>query len=406
MRCIPVRTLRRGNAAGAAYPQGDNHHTVRLRPGRPAISWIRERAPEGLRDAARARVHRLPRISRRRLIEFGIEIVAIYALWPWLWAVYSSVGSLQSLNLVWFAVMAILELLSLACMWVLLGICLRSTRWFLIATTQIVGYAVGLVAPGGNPSGTAAQIYLLANRGVDGARATTGVMAAGLINLATLFALPVLALPSIVSGVSVEHDLAVATWLGFGVFALLTSVFLFLLVTDRPIESIGRGIQAVRNFLVRQSPPLTGLPERLSEQRVEIRGALSEHWGRAGMASAANWLLDYAVLLAALQVVGAHINPAVVLIVYTATVWLAIVPLTPGGIGFVEAGLLGMLVLAGVPAAQAGLATLSYRLVSYVAPVAVGLPTYWWYRRRIPESHVDTTGSSPVDELSANHADL
>lgn len=337
----------------------------------------------GLGEAARLRLHGLPHISRRRLVELVVEIIAIYALWPWLYAVYSSVGALQSLNLTWFLPMALLELLSLACMWVLLAVCLRSTRWFLIGTSQLVGNAVGLVAPGGNPGGTAVQIYLLAHGGIDAAQATTGVMAAGLINLATLFALPVLALPSIISGLGVNRGLVLATWVGFGAFAALTGLLLFMLVADRPIESIGRVVQAVRNFLVRRSPPLTGLPERLSTERAAIRAALGERWGRAGLASAANWLLDYAVLLAALQLVGVHVSPALILIVYTATVWLAIVPLTPGGIGFVEAGLLGMLVLAGVPAGQAALATLSYRLISYVAPVAVGLPTYWWYRRRI-----------------------
>lgn len=318
--------------------------------------------------------------------------MAIYALWPWLWAVYGSVSKLASLNLAWFAGMVLLEGLSYACMWVLLAICLRSTRWLLIASTMIVGYAVGLVAPGGNPAGTAAQIYLLTEGGIETPRATTGVMAAGLINLATLFALPVLALPALFSGGIVNRGLVGATWIGLGIFIFLTALFLFLLVTDRPAESIGRGVQLVHNFLARQSPPLTGLPERLSDERKEIRQALGERWGRAGIASAANWLLDYAVLLAALRVVGVRVNPALVLIVYTATVWLAIVPITPGGIGFVEAGLLGMLVLAGVPAPQAALATLSYRLVSYVAPVALGLPTYWWYRRRSSQS--ETPGIS------------
>ena len=47
-------------------------------------------------------------------------------------------------------------------------------------------------------------------------------------------------------------------------------------------------------------------------------------------------------------------------------------PLTPGGLGFVEAGLVGTLTLAGLTAHQAVVATLAYRLVSYWLPIPAG----------------------------------
>lgn len=334
----------------------------------------------------RSRAWHWPTLSRRRVVELAIELAAIYVLWPSLAAVYSSFGALSSLNPGWFLGMVVLEIASLACMWVLIGICLRSTRWLLIASCQLVGNAVGLVMPGGNPTGTATEIYLLVEGGFDGARASTGVIAAGFINLATLFALPLLALPWLLTGPPPGGWLEHAMWLAIGAFVALTGVFLVMLLADKPIESVGRWAQALRNFLARSSPPLTSLPERLSVERTQIRDAMRARWGRAIVVSALNWLLDYLVLMAALVAVGFRPNPALLLLVYSATVWLAIVPLTPGGIGFVEAGLLGMLVLSGVPGSQAALATLAYRLVAYIGPVAVGLPTYWWYRRRLGQA--------------------
>ena len=89
----------------------------------------------------------------RRLIELIVELVAIYALWPWLVAVYSSLGELSSIDPAWFVAMIALEIASFACLWVLIAIPLRSTRWFLIGTSQIVGYAVGLVLPVATPQG-------------------------------------------------------------------------------------------------------------------------------------------------------------------------------------------------------------------------------------------------------------
>ena len=52
---------------------------------------------------------------------------------------------------------------------------------------------------------------------------------------------------------------------------------------------------------------------------------------------------------------------------------LAQIPVTPGGLGFVEAGLTAMLALAGVSAGDAVLATFAYRLFSYWLPLPLGL---------------------------------
>ena len=61
---------------------------------------------------------------------------------------------------------------------------------------------------------------------------------------------------------------------------------------------------------------------------------------------------------------------------------LSLVPLTPGGLGFVEAGLTGLLALAGVSAGTAAVATLAYRLIGYWLPLPLGSGRFmnrcWW----------------------------
>ena len=61
-------------------------------------------------------------------------------------------------------------------------------------------------------------------------------------------------------------------------------------------------------------------------------------------------------------------------------------PRQAGGLGFVEAGLTAMLVLAGVGAADAALATFAYRLASYWLPLPAGAAAWgfhaWRYRER------------------------
>jgi uncharacterized protein (TIRG00374 family) len=83
-------------------------------------------------------------------------------------------------------------------------------------------------------------------------------------------------------------------------------------------------------------------------------------------------MLDYCALLLALAAVGAEPRVSLVLLAYTTSQLLAMIPVTPGGLGFVEAGLTGLLVLAGVSAGDAAVATLAYRLVSYWLPLPAG----------------------------------
>lgn len=94
------------------------------------------------------------------------------------------------------------------------------------------------------------------------------------------------------------------------------------------------------------------------------------------------WAFDYLALMTALAAVGATPQPALALLAYLAAVILGMLPITPGGLGVVEAGLTSMLVLAGVAPGEASLAVLAYRLVSYWLPIAAGGFARLLYRRR------------------------
>jgi uncharacterized protein (TIRG00374 family) len=94
--------------------------------------------------------------------------------------------------------------------------------------------------------------------------------------------------------------------------------------------------------------------------------------------------LDFGALLCALRAVGAEPRPSLFVLAYAAAGLLGLVPLTPGGLGFVEAGLVGTLMLAGVPAHEAVVATRTYRLVSYWLPIPAGGLAYIVFSRRYP----------------------
>jgi len=202
---------------------------------------------------------------------------------------------------------------------------------------------------------------------------------------ATLTALPLASIPALIAGLAVSPGLERAGILGASLFVVFVAVGTLLLTSDPALLLIGRCIAWCRTRLPpgRQSAPdQEDLPARLVQSRNGIRDALGRRWWAALLASAGSDAFDYFALLAALVAVHANPRPALVILAYVAAGVLGMIPLTPGGLGFVEAGLTATLVAAGIPADKAVLATLAYRLVSYWLPMLVGPLAWGLYRWR------------------------
>jgi uncharacterized protein (TIRG00374 family) len=301
-----------------------------------------------------------------------VTAVSLYLVAPSLIELFSSAPRVAKLEPVWLVSMAALEAASLATVWLLQRICVEHVTWGAVIRSQLAGNAVAKVAPGGGAAGGALQYRMLVEAGTPSAAAASGLTAANLLTFATLLALPVLTVPGFLAGLPVDKGLVRAALLGAGVFVALAGVGGILLFSDRALLAVGRFAQGARNLVLRRRPRLEGFPSRLVRERSRALRLIGAHAREALIASVLRWLLDYCALLLALAAVGAEPRPSLVLIAYTGAQLLALIPVTPGGLGFVEAGLAGLLTLAGVNAADAALATLAYRLVSYWLPLPAG----------------------------------
>jgi uncharacterized protein (TIRG00374 family) len=329
-------------------------------------------------------MHPVARSVLRRVLLLAVSAIGLYVVFPNLVETFSSFPELARIHPAWLAAMVALEAGAFVANWALLRLALRGAGWFRVATTQLASNAVSRIMPGGAATGGAVQYAWLVRSGLDGAVVASGLTAVSLISTGVVLALPVFALPAIVGGAPVDRGLQRAAWLGLGAFALTAVVVAVLLSTERPLAWVGRLVQRVANLVRRRRPDITDLPERLLAERDEIRGVFGRRWLLALTTALANRLLDYLALLAALVAVGATPRPSLVLLAYAGSVVLGMIPITPGGLGFVEAGLAAMLTLAGIPAAQATVATLAYRLVSYWLPLLAGAVAGLLFRRAHP----------------------
>lgn len=307
----------------------------------------------------------------------GLTGLGLYVVWPSLAAVFSAGPQLRQVNPLWGVPIVLAEIASFACMWALLRLALDVKPWFPVATAQLAGNAFSRIVPGGAAAGGAMQFDMLRQAGVGTAWAATSVTAVSLISTATLFGLPVISIVSIlITGAPVERNLfrvgsiAVVVCLG-----LLAGGALLLFATG-PLRGLGTVIEKAHNRLLPRRVPMQGLPDRLVDERNLIRRVLGNNWWKALIFAAGNWLLDLTALLVALAAVGAQPRASVVLLAYVVAAFLGMIPITPGGLGFVEAGLVGTLSLAGIGTEQALLATLVWRLAGYWLPIPMGAIAY------------------------------
>jgi uncharacterized protein (TIRG00374 family) len=309
---------------------------------------------------------------RRTVVWLLISGVSLYLVAPSVIQALGSWRQIEQLSLAWLGAMAALQAAALACLWAVQFLALRRARWQPVIASQLAANALAKIAPGGGAMGSALQYRMLVGTGLPASGVVSGLTASNLLVFAVVLALPVLSVPAIVRG-GVERDLLNAAVAGLAVFVVLFAAGAVLLSSDRALLWVGRAIQGVRNRLRRRAEPLRRLPQRLVAERDRVLGTLGPRWKRALAAALGRWAFDFGCLLAALRALDALPRPGLVLLAFCAAQVLAQIPLTPGGLGFVEAGLTGTLTLAGVPAGTAVVATFAYRLFSYWLQLPLGL---------------------------------
>lgn len=332
--------------------------------------------------AARGGWGRPPKSVVRRVVALLVTGLAIYVVLPSLSAVLGSWPRLATLSGVWLFVAVLSEAASFVCNFGIQRIVLQTSGWFGVVAAGLSGNAVTNALPGGAAAGATVQFRMLRTAGINADAAAGGLTASSLLGVGGLLLLPILTLPAVLGGAPVNHTLESAALIGVGGFVVYLALAVVLLAADRPLRDVGRGAQWVWNEVRRPRPRLVGLEDRLLAQRNQIRRALGRDWKRILILVVGRLGLDYLCLLAALRATGSQPHVWLVLLAYSTAGVIGLVPITPGGLGIFEASLSGLLVLAGVNASSAVVATLAYRLAQYWLPMIAGAVAYVLFRRR------------------------
>jgi hypothetical protein len=233
---------------------------------------------------------------------------------------------------------------------------------------QMSTRALSSIVPGGSAASSALGYRLLTLSGVSGpdagfALATVGLGSAVVLNLILWLALLV-SIP--IRGVNAVYGSAALA----GVIVMVIAAALVWGLMDGQ----GRSERAIR-WLARKmrlnddkaALILGRVAERL-EQLISDRHLL----GRVAFWAALNWLLDATALWVFLRAFGVTMDADALLISFGIANVLAAIPITPGGLGYVDASYVTMLTGFGAPARRATLGVAAYRFAQFFFPIFLG----------------------------------
>ncbi len=252
----------------------------------------------------------------------------------------------------------------------------------LVESTTAVANAV----PGGSAVAVGLTHGMLGSWGFSRSRSTLSVVVSGLWNNFAKLGLPVLALAL----VSLQGDVGAGRLTAgvFGIAALVGCVTLFAMALRREAFARAAGdrvagwMSVVRRRLAKE--PLEGWGDAMVKFRARTIGLVSDAWKRLTVATLVSHLSLHLVLLVALRHIGVsddEVGWAEVLAAFAFVRLLTAIPITPGGLGVVELGLIAALTAAGGDEAEVVGAVLVFRGLTYLLPIPLGLLTYLYWRR-------------------------
>jgi len=293
----------------------------------------------------------------------------------------SSLSQLSRVNIFWLLAGIVLEAGALAAYGRLTQSVLPANGppFSKVLRIDLSTLAVSHVIPGGTAGGTGLGYRLLTSNGVNGADAGFALATQGIGSAVVLNAMLWIAL--VISIPLHGFNSAYVTVAVVGAVLLVAFAALVLLLT-RGEAHASRALGAVARHLPWVTEDqIEKLVQRLST-RLRTLGSDRHLLREAVSWAAANWLFDAASLWAFLAAYGHITRPIDLFVAYGVANVLAAVPLTPGGLGIVEAVAATSLTGFAVPAAIAWLGGISWRLFNFWLPIPVGAGAYLSMRVR------------------------
>ncbi len=296
---------------------------------------------------------------------------------------------LGSIDTFWKVMIGVASLINIAIYPLTAIAAIRSLSYLHASLSRQAGFTLSNIIPGGGAVAVATQYAVLAKYGVPQARAAAAVSADAIFTYLFTLGAPSIAVTLLVlEGRSTGGFVTTAM---IGLTAVIISVILIVAVlrSESAARKIGswaqKPLNAVLGKFKKKSPDVTAILVQFHDQASEL---IKTRWKALTITNVSAQMAPMLVLWAALEGLGvthAELSLVELFAAFSVALVLTAFPITPGGLGTVDAALIALLIAFGVDSSTAVAADLLWRLGWFLPQLLVGalaVAKYGWDRKQ------------------------
>ena len=248
-------------------------------------------------------------------------------------------------------------------------------------------FAISNGVPAGGAVGLAVQYGMLSSFGIAPATSTAAITAVGIWSTFISLGFPILGVVALATTGTANSYTGLAL-LGLGILIVVVVGFVLIMRSPKLAAGVGRLGNAIVHPLGRfiHSLRKVDLVPALLHFRESVYEVLKRRWAALTAAQIGVAITQFLILYIALRGVQGWDKPGTSIIAAFAAFGISqimlMVPLTPGGLGTVDALMISILVSVGASSGAATAADLVWRAASYVPQIVIGiLALIAWYRQ-------------------------
>ncbi len=266
---------------------------------------------------------------------------------------------------------------------------IHSLSYLHASLSRQAGFTLSNIIPGGGAVAVATQYAVLAKYGVPQARAAAAVSADAIFTYLFTLGAPSIAVTLLVLEGRSAGGFVTTAIIGLTAVIISLIVIVAVLRSESAARKIGgwaqKPLSAVLGKFKKKAPHVTNILVQFHEQAADL---IKTRWKALTITNVAAQMAPMLVLWAALEGLGvtrSQLSLVELFAAFSIALVLTAFPITPGGLGTVDAALIGLLIAFGVDSSTAVAADLLWRLGWFLPQLLVGalaVAKYGWDRKQ------------------------
>lgn len=316
------------------------------------------------------------------VITLAVLVVVFYGIFPKFANYGEAWSSIQQMSIVSLVALGAATVVNVVVYVFPYMAALPGIRFRYAFVVRQTSFMISNAVPAGGAFGLGVQYAMLNGYGFSAASATSAIAVTSVWNTLVTLALPALGLTVLLVQGDANQNQILGSVLSLVALVAIVGAMVVVLRSEGWARRLGGWGDALVHR-VRPSTKPGLLADGLSNFREQTYDVVAKRWGPLTATNFAQQFSQFFVLLVAIYGLGGAstgVNPAEIFAAFAIARLAGFIPITPGGLGTVDAALVGLLSAFGMNKDEALAADLLWRAATFVPQVVIGVVTFIIWR--------------------------